>query len=67
LMSTLPGVEFYRAGGYAAADPIFYDAAGVVLEFVPMKKVLLHSRVGSARDSRANCGTSPQWFGRESS
>jgi GNAT superfamily N-acetyltransferase len=41
LMSTLPGVEFYRAGGYAAADPIFYDAAGVVLEFVPMKKVLL--------------------------
>lgn len=40
LMSTLPGVEFYRACGYAAAGPIFHDAAGVVLEFVPMKKVL---------------------------
>jgi GNAT superfamily N-acetyltransferase len=41
LMSTLPGVEFYRAAGYVAADPIFYDAAGVALEFVPMKKTLL--------------------------
>ena len=40
LVSTLPGVEFYRACGYAAADPIFHDAAGVVVEFVPMKKVL---------------------------
>ena len=41
LMSTLPGVEFYRACGYVATDPIFYDAAGVALEFVPMKKTLL--------------------------
>jgi len=37
LMSTLPGVQFYRACGYVATDPIFYDA-GVALEFVPMKK-----------------------------
>jgi len=41
LMSTLPGVEFYRAAGYVATDPIFYDAAGVPLKFVPMKKMLL--------------------------
>jgi GNAT superfamily N-acetyltransferase len=40
LMSTLPGVEFYIACGYVATDPIFYDAAGVALEFVPMKKAL---------------------------
>jgi hypothetical protein len=39
-MSTLPGVEFYRACGYAATDPILYDAAGVPLKFVPMKKAL---------------------------
>jgi len=39
-MSTLPGVEFYRACGYIATDRIFYDAAGVALEFVPMKKAL---------------------------
>jgi hypothetical protein len=36
----LPGVEFYRACGYVATDQIFYDAAGVALEFVPMKKAL---------------------------
>jgi GNAT superfamily N-acetyltransferase len=40
LMSTLPGVEFYRACHYVATDPILYDARGVVLEFVPMKKML---------------------------
>ena len=40
LMSTLPGVEFYRACGYVATDPIFYDAGSVPLKFVPMKKVL---------------------------
>src|SRR5437879_12644230 len=40
LMSTLPGVEFYRACGYAATDPVLYDAAGVPLKFVPMKKAL---------------------------
>jgi len=39
-MSTLPGVEFYRACGYIVTDPIFYDAAGVALKFVPMKKAL---------------------------
>ena len=39
-MSTLPGVEFYPACDYVATDPILYDAAGVVLEFVPMKKML---------------------------
>ena len=45
LMSTLPGVEFYRACGYVATDPIFYDAAGVALEFVPMKKALPAAKV----------------------
>ncbi len=40
LMSTLPGVEFYHACGYVAAERINYDAAGVTLEFVPMKKLL---------------------------
>jgi hypothetical protein len=44
-MSTLPGVEFYRACGYAATDQIFYDAAGVALEFVPMKKALPAAKV----------------------
>jgi len=45
LMSTLPGVEFYIACGYAATDQIFYDAAGVALEFVPMKKALPAAKV----------------------
>jgi len=40
LMSTLPGVEFYRASGFSAANSILYDAGGVSLEFVPMKKAL---------------------------
>jgi GNAT superfamily N-acetyltransferase len=40
LMSTLPGVEFYRACGFVATDPISYDAAGVALKFVPIKKML---------------------------
>lgn len=40
LMSTLPGVEFYRACGYVAATPIVYDAADVSLAFVPMTKLL---------------------------
>lgn len=40
LMSTLPGIEFYLACGYVTGDPIFYDAAGMPLKFVPMKKVL---------------------------
>ena len=45
LMSTLPGVEFYRACGYAATNPILYDAAGVPLKFVPMKKALPAAKV----------------------
>lgn len=40
LMSTLPGVEFYRASGFNASDSIIYDAGGVLLDFVPMKKAL---------------------------
>jgi GNAT superfamily N-acetyltransferase len=40
LMSTLPGVEFYRASGFSASDSIIYDAGGVPLDFVPMKKAL---------------------------
>jgi GNAT superfamily N-acetyltransferase len=40
LMSTLPGVGFYIACGHVATDPIFHDAAGVALKFVPMKKAL---------------------------
>jgi len=38
LMSTLPGVEFYRACGFSSDDSILYDAGGVSLQFVPMKK-----------------------------
>src|ERR1700746_1601163 len=34
LMSTLSGVEFYRACGYAVTDAILYDADGVPLKFV---------------------------------
>ena len=40
LMSTLPGVAFYRASGFNAADSIVYDAGVVSLDFVPMKKAL---------------------------
>ena len=40
LMSTLSGVEFYRACGFSSADSIIYDAGGVSLQFVPMKKTL---------------------------
>ncbi|HEY2101871.1 MAG TPA: GNAT family N-acetyltransferase [Chthoniobacterales bacterium] len=40
LMSTLPGVEFYLACGFKAEEPIVYDASGVSLPFVPMKKNL---------------------------
>ena len=41
LMSTLPGVEFYRACGYTAAEPrVFTVGDGVAIEFVPMRKQL---------------------------
>lgn len=40
LMSTLPGVPFYSACGFVADRSISYDAGGVVLSFVPMKKAL---------------------------
>ena len=40
LMSTLPGVDFYRASGFSATDSIIYDAGGVSLDFVPMRKTL---------------------------
>src|SRR5262245_27537455 len=40
LMSTLPGLNFYRAMGYEASAPILYHAAGTALEFVPMRKQL---------------------------
>jgi GNAT superfamily N-acetyltransferase len=40
LMSTLPGVEFYRACGYLATDPIFSMRPVWHSKFVPMKKAL---------------------------
>jgi GNAT superfamily N-acetyltransferase len=40
LMATLPGVPFYRAMGYEGDTPIAYDAGGVTLGFVPMRKAL---------------------------
>jgi N-acetylglutamate synthase and related acetyltransferases len=40
LMSTLPGVEFYWACGFETGEAVSYNAGGVLLEFVPMKKSL---------------------------
>jgi len=40
LMSTLPGLNFYRAMGYEASESILYPAGGVELKFVPMRKQL---------------------------
>ena len=40
LMATLPGVPFYRVMGYEGDVPIRYDAGGVTLSFVPMRKGL---------------------------
>jgi GNAT superfamily N-acetyltransferase len=40
LMATLPGVPFYRVMGYEGDVPIRYDAGGVTLQFVPMRKAL---------------------------
>lgn len=38
LMSTLPGLGFYRTMGYEALEPILYPAGAVKLKFVPMRK-----------------------------
>jgi GNAT superfamily N-acetyltransferase len=41
LMSTLPGVSFYRACGYISGEPAtFVVGEAVEIEFVPMKKLL---------------------------
>jgi GNAT superfamily N-acetyltransferase len=40
LMSTLPGVKFYKACGYVGDSRVEYDVNGVRLEFVPMRKDL---------------------------
>lgn len=40
LMSTLPGVKFYKACGYEGKDPVEYDVNGVKIEFLPMRKEL---------------------------
>ena len=42
LMATLPGRRLYKAMGYEGDEPIQYDLGkGVIIEFVPMKKVLV--------------------------
>jgi N-acetylglutamate synthase-like GNAT family acetyltransferase len=38
LMSTLPGLGFYRTMGYDASEPILYSAGAVELKFIPMRK-----------------------------
>jgi GNAT superfamily N-acetyltransferase len=38
LMSTLPGLGFYRAMGYQASEPLLYPAGAIELKFVPMRK-----------------------------
>jgi len=38
LMSTLPGLGFYRKMGYEASEPILYPAGAIELKFVPMRK-----------------------------
>lgn len=41
LMSTLPGVSFYKACGYSSGEPaVFAVGDGVEIDFVPMKKIL---------------------------
>jgi GNAT superfamily N-acetyltransferase len=44
LMSTLPGVGFYRTMGYEASEPLLYLAGAIELKFVPMQKQLGVSR-----------------------
>ena len=40
LMSTLPGIEFYKSCGYTERGTFALDLAGVKLELVPMHKEL---------------------------
>lgn len=40
LMSTLPGIAFYRASGFLLEKSVIYDAGGISLEFVLMRKAL---------------------------
>jgi N-acetylglutamate synthase-like GNAT family acetyltransferase len=46
LMSTLPGLGFYRAMGYEAVEPILYPAGAVELQFVLMRKKIGGIRSG---------------------
>ena len=39
-MATLPGVDFYARNGFVPGTAITYDAGGVPLGFVPMRKSL---------------------------
>ncbi|UZK67341.1 GNAT family N-acetyltransferase [Sphingomonas sp. M1-B02] len=38
LMSTLPGVAFYRRAGFVPGEQILHRAGGVAIPFVPMRK-----------------------------
>ena len=38
LMSTLPGIKLYEACGYAGIERVEYDAGGVVIQFLLMRK-----------------------------
>jgi len=49
LMSTLPGLSFYRAMGYEAVEPLFYSAGAVELKFIRMQKQLAGGRVVSGK------------------
>jgi GNAT superfamily N-acetyltransferase len=49
LMSTLPGLGFYRRMGYEAREPILYPAGAVKLKFVPMRKTFGQVRAISTR------------------
>jgi GNAT superfamily N-acetyltransferase len=42
LMSTLPGVPFYRTCGYTAEERVLVGVSAMQLEFVPMTKCLPH-------------------------
>jgi N-acetylglutamate synthase-like GNAT family acetyltransferase len=40
LMSTLPGIKLYEACGYEGVERFDYDAAGVVIPFLVMRKLV---------------------------